>query len=148
MCSCRVHCPQSSKIGRITTRLQGNIKPSQVPNTTSNSQRYQFNLYLLFPFALFFGPVNDSGSHSFTGSGGGAGDDFGLSSLSSIIRGTYGVFSSSSCAFAAAAAISSGLTCSPLLRRAAISGVTRSWRTLVWNPGARDASPASATNCC
>ncbi len=49
------------------------------------------------------------------------------------------VLSSSRCIFsarAAASAISSGLTSSPLRIRAAISGVTRTFLTFVWKPGA------------
>jgi hypothetical protein len=49
-----------------------------------------------------------------------------------------GVWSASrSSAARAASSISAALTSSPLRMRAAISGVTRTFRTFVWKPGAK-----------
>lgn len=82
---------------------------------------------LLFP--CFLGLERDSGNHSFTGSGGGD-----LVFVGAAVDG--GPFFSSRSVRAIDSAISSGLTSSPLCIRAAMSGVTRTRRTPVWNPGA------------
>lgn len=86
--------------------------------------------YLRLPFPRFFGVIIDWGSHSLTGST----DEVVCASVLGEELTALVTFPAS--AFAEAAAISSGLTSSPLLMRAAISGVTRIRRTLVWKPGA------------
>ncbi len=93
---------------------------------------YTGTIYRRFPFARFFGAVTDAGSQSFTGS---EEDDSSNEVVCRVSEGADGgtdeSFFSASSANAEAAAISSGLTSSPLLKRAAITGVTRMRRTLV-----------------
>jgi hypothetical protein len=82
-----------------------------------------------FPRGFFLGFVIDSGNHSFEGVGIVAWFNCSFSLLGE------GAFARSAASIARE--ISSGVTSSPRCNRAAISGVTLTRRTLVWNPGAK-----------